>query len=523
MSYTVQCDVLLCIYRRSAMDYRRFAEAEADMHKELVGVRDPGGVDIERLAPKTSSKDIGLIACMPHAIEPIILEDNQATIRILESGKSPAFRHADKTQRINLGWIAEQFRRKHYKMAYINTMLQAADILTKPLTNLDKWSRALQLMRTGQERSKSRKAAAASQPPTGALARPDDKTKMLIVEVALDGGSFMKSLDRNKHPSVSWITICGLDEINSVMKRKDALNVARRFHRQGVPILVWLRIPPSSQTHPAAFTVLADGMSTEEIDKKLFNKAWASFVDVSTGFDAIGSDYVIMADKDCAFHSHERVQKWLRSHKLNDRTLDACGVNYMGPDGLLAKVPIRLSTSVKEIISTFAVLQCSDRDNHKKCRSSDSPYHLQISEKLISSYQEHCISKELKVPNSTAMVAIVSQALKHSASPRLRLASAMTSVDAFAPNVEMIDDVDARERADLVPLGLPGPRSPRQRVGRADQARSLQGHFEVHQRAHRERRLHGSVLAVHSSPRMARSPRGVPNGTLDNSLREMAR
>ena len=31
MSYTVQCDVLLCVYRRSAMDYRRFAEAEAEM------------------------------------------------------------------------------------------------------------------------------------------------------------------------------------------------------------------------------------------------------------------------------------------------------------------------------------------------------------------------------------------------------------------------------------------------------------------------------------------------------------
>ena len=196
MSYAVQCDALLCIYRRSAMDYRGFAEAEADLHKELAGIRDPGGADIEALAPKTRSKDIGLIACMPHAIEPILLEDNQATIRILESGKSPAFRHADKTQRINLGWIAEQFRRRHYKMAYINTMLQAADILTKPFTNLDKWSKALELMRIGQDKVKTRKASAAAQPPMGALTRPDAKPKMLVVEVALDGVSFMKSVDK---------------------------------------------------------------------------------------------------------------------------------------------------------------------------------------------------------------------------------------------------------------------------------------------------------------------------------------
>ena len=78
-------------------------------------------MDIEALAPRTGSKDIGLIAHMPHAIEPVILEDNQATIRILESGKSPAFRHADKTQHINLGGSQSNSDVGAYKMAYINT------------------------------------------------------------------------------------------------------------------------------------------------------------------------------------------------------------------------------------------------------------------------------------------------------------------------------------------------------------------------------------------------------------------
>eukprot|EP00439_Symbiodinium_sp_Y106_P019629 s5035_g2.t1 len=208
------------------MDYRRFVEAEAELQKELVGIRNPGGVDIEALAPKTTSKDIGLIACMPHAIEPILLEDNQATIRIFESGKFPAFRHADKTQRINLGWIAEQFRRRHYKMAYINTMLQAADILTKPFTNLDKWTKALELMRVGQDKIKTRKASAATQPPKSALMRPDAKSKILVVEVAMDGMSFMKSMNREKHPSINWVTMTGFHDVNSVLKRKDVLKVS---------------------------------------------------------------------------------------------------------------------------------------------------------------------------------------------------------------------------------------------------------------------------------------------------------
>ncbi|CAE7867894.1 unnamed protein product [Symbiodinium sp. KB8] len=38
---------------RSAMDYRRFVEAEAEMHKQLAGIRDPGSVDIEAIAPRS--------------------------------------------------------------------------------------------------------------------------------------------------------------------------------------------------------------------------------------------------------------------------------------------------------------------------------------------------------------------------------------------------------------------------------------------------------------------------------------
>ena len=80
------------------------------------------------------------------SFEGIFLEDNQATIRILESGRSPAFRHTDKTQRVNLAWLAEQFRRKHYKLTHVSTELQAADILTKPFTNAEKWQGGLKLM-----------------------------------------------------------------------------------------------------------------------------------------------------------------------------------------------------------------------------------------------------------------------------------------------------------------------------------------------------------------------------------------
>ena len=93
----------MLVYRRSGSEYRRHAKAEADLRMEILGIRDSGGYHFERRGPIAKPDDYGLIVAAPRSIQPVVLEDNQAKNRILESGKSPAFRHADKTQRINLG------------------------------------------------------------------------------------------------------------------------------------------------------------------------------------------------------------------------------------------------------------------------------------------------------------------------------------------------------------------------------------------------------------------------------------
>ena len=90
--------------------------------------------------------DEGIYLVGTGSYEVVFLEDNQATIRIIESGKSPSFRHTDKTQRLNLSWLAEQFRRKHFRLVYVTSQLQAADILTKPFANSEKWKRAVSLI-----------------------------------------------------------------------------------------------------------------------------------------------------------------------------------------------------------------------------------------------------------------------------------------------------------------------------------------------------------------------------------------
>ena len=150
------------------------------------------------ITPQKGPSATALILLAPQSIQPVVLEDSQATIRIMESGKSPAFRHADKTQGINLRWLSEQFRRKHYVLAYISTSLQAADIHTKPFTNADKRRHAVRLLGHGIIKPDSRSAAAPSTTATSssdARQRTEPEIKPVIIEICCGEDSLLGRVD----------------------------------------------------------------------------------------------------------------------------------------------------------------------------------------------------------------------------------------------------------------------------------------------------------------------------------------
>ena len=67
------------------------------------------------------------------------MEDNQATIRMLETGKNPVLRHLGRTHKVDLAWLFEAFGNKLYNLKYCTSEEQAADIFTKHFINADKW------------------------------------------------------------------------------------------------------------------------------------------------------------------------------------------------------------------------------------------------------------------------------------------------------------------------------------------------------------------------------------------------
>ena len=74
-----------------------------------------------------------------------ILEDNEATIKIVKQGYSSKLRSLSRTHRVNLGSIHEVIQQPDIFLEYIQTLLQAADIFTKALEP-QKWEPALALL-----------------------------------------------------------------------------------------------------------------------------------------------------------------------------------------------------------------------------------------------------------------------------------------------------------------------------------------------------------------------------------------
>ena len=73
-------------------------------------------------------------------------EDNTATIRIIETGRSGALRHLLRTHAVNLQWLTECKRRKMYKVKYCKSEDQAADIFTKSTHDSKTWTTLLKLI-----------------------------------------------------------------------------------------------------------------------------------------------------------------------------------------------------------------------------------------------------------------------------------------------------------------------------------------------------------------------------------------
>ena len=114
-------------------------------------------------------------------IELLIMEDNQATIKVARKGYSARLRHVPRTHKVDLGSIREVLDGDNVKVEYCHTEYQAADIFTKALPPL-KWDNAVALlgMETHGTYVSCTPARLAQPPGVGACAPPDPLPPLLV-------------------------------------------------------------------------------------------------------------------------------------------------------------------------------------------------------------------------------------------------------------------------------------------------------------------------------------------------------
>ena len=158
----------------------------------------------------------------------VLLEDNQATIRILESGRSPAFRRTDKTQRLNLAWLAEQFGRRHFVLVYVASILQAADIFTKPFSNAEKWDKLIKLLAIvsspEQNVRKAEKKLQSKGEPSAVVA--SSGPQRILIEVCCGPNSKLGDTSRKQAHGCIVFRVTEQDDITSPKTRKRIVDLA---------------------------------------------------------------------------------------------------------------------------------------------------------------------------------------------------------------------------------------------------------------------------------------------------------
>ena len=75
-----------------------------------------------------------------------LYEDNQATSRIIQTGKYPKLRHVQRLHGVNISWLHDLNKRGLYDIVDTHTKRQAGDIFTKHFTSVPCWEHAMKLI-----------------------------------------------------------------------------------------------------------------------------------------------------------------------------------------------------------------------------------------------------------------------------------------------------------------------------------------------------------------------------------------
>jgi len=113
---------------------------------------------------------------LPHKPGLVVHEDNQAMIKIVQSGRNPTMRYIGRTHGVSVAWLHETFKGDDLELAYEELARMAADIFTKAFDDNDKWRAACWLINVCDPKELSALASKSQEwvnPPTQSGGEPE--------------------------------------------------------------------------------------------------------------------------------------------------------------------------------------------------------------------------------------------------------------------------------------------------------------------------------------------------------------
>ena len=353
--------------------FRVYGPYENDYNCESVEIRE-AITDYEFVGKEKEGESM-ITLYAPHSIKGVFIEDNQATIRILENGKSPTFRHTDKTQRVNLSWLEEQFKRRWYKLVHGPTQLQAADIFTKPFANSEKWKNAIKLLAITdkeieskpQDKTARRPSIAAERTPCtgGPSALPD--AKRLIIEICCSSESKLSDTDRKWAVGCTVLQFTEDNDLNSEENRKQIAKEVNEWDGDITP-LAWISLPCTGGT-PWTHINTRHPKAREKVlyHIRIFHKLWQSML---MFFDIVEVPVKIALEwpKGCRYWTLPKVERFLKRNGLHKYNFDGCALGVTDQRGEPIKKPWTVATNHDEIGKVLSKYKCTCKQPHSQGR-----------------------------------------------------------------------------------------------------------------------------------------------------------
>jgi len=255
-------------------------------------------------------------------------------------------------------------------------MMQAADILTKPFTNSEKWKFALALLShvhvipKGPKKNESKTTGpnqAAAAPGCSRELRAGPKPNRLLVEVCCHEESKLsepREVSKGCH-------ILQFTEKNDLLDVKVRKEIARQVNEFDGEVLVWVSIPCTGGTswsyvnlkHPSAAAKVRRHV-------KIFHGLWTAFLH----FMSLIKKEVFIAiewPRNCRYWKLRKVAQFLNSRQLITFNFHGCMVGIRNKDEIPIKKPWTIATNLSSLGCEMSKFQCDHSHEHVQGRGKD--------------------------------------------------------------------------------------------------------------------------------------------------------